>query len=233
MSDKLELSPTSIKDEEVLKQCRDALNKWSSKLPFAITRKLGNDGEFLSASMYHAYTFKIATEFAHRQFVLEKGGTPVNNPTPIENVNMWNIGGAKLTGNYKVGLPSTCYAETCTHCHGDGRITCPDCNGSRHVKCSRCKGEGEEKCSKCGGKGEVRCPSCGGGGMIGDLKSLRFGSVNIGGASQSTATCSKCHSSGKVGCHKCHGKGSYTCSKCHGRGEGTCSKCKGWGGIKC
>ena len=233
MSDKLELSPTSIKDEEVLKQCRDALNKWSSKLPFAITRKLGNDGEFLSASMYHAYTFKIATEFAHRQFVLEKGGTPVNNPTPIENVNMWNIGGAKLTGNYKVGLPSTCYAETCTHCHGDGRITCPDCNGSRHVKCSRCKGEGEEKCSKCGGKGEVRCPSCGGGGMIGDLKSLRFGSVNIGGASQSTATCSKCHSSGKVDCHKCHGKGSYTCSKCHGRGEVTCSKCKGSGEIKC
>lgn len=242
MNEEIELTPTPITDEEVLKQCRDALNKWSRKLPFAVTRKLGDDGELLSASMYHAYTFKIATKFAHRQFVLEKGGTPVNNPTPIESVDMWNIGGAELDGDYKVGLPSTCYAKTCDKCrgignlecgkcHGNGEVECSDCHGKGVYKCSSCGGKGETKCSTCGGKGEVKCSSChaAGSGIFGIV--IKTGS-NID-AIRRQENCRRCGGSGYETCHKCSGTGTKTCSKCHGSGEIRCKTCHETGVVKC
>lgn len=229
------LTTVAVTDLDVLQKCKDSINKWSSKLPFALTRKLGDDGQFVSATMYHAYAFRIATEFAHRKFVLKQEGRALENPTDIDDVNMWRINGAELTGDYDKPLPFTCHARKCDDCGGDGRVTCPRCNGSREEECSRCGGSGEEKCSECGGKGTVRCPSCGGGGLIGDLKSLSInvGGNKVGGMPQSMDHCTRCHGEGRVTCRKCGGTGGGTCKKCHGSRTQTCSKCDGSGEVKC
>lgn len=232
------LTTTPITDGDVLQKCKNALNKWSRELPFAITRKLGDDGELISATMYHAYTFSISNEFAHRKFLLEKGGKPVSSPLPIDQVDMWDIDGAKLEGDYKVGLPFTCYKETCEQCHGNGRVTCPECHGQCQIECGRCNGSGHEKCPECGGKGEVHCPSCGGsslGALIGNVSiGSDSASVGIGKEySHSKKYCPKCCGSGKVICHKCRGTGERTCKKCSGRGMVTCPECKGRGEVQC
>lgn len=242
MSDKLKLEPTPITDEGILKQCRDALNKWSRNLSFAITRKLGDDGEFLSASMYHAYTFKIATEFAHRKFVLEKGGVPVDNPTSIERVDMWNIGGAELTGEYKVGLPFTCYAETCEKCGGDGKVECGKCDGQGEVKCSHCHGHGVEKCGACGGTGQEKCSECGGNAQM-RCPNCTSGYLPLSGhkdvifknefKKDPWGNCVRCGGSGFLTCTRCGGVGTRTCVKCHGTGELRCKTCHETGRVKC
>ena len=233
------LTTTPITDKEIIQKCKDALNKWSKKLPFAVTRKLGDDGKFISATMYHAYTLQISTEYAHRKFVLEKGGTPLRNPTPIENVNIWNIGGAKLTGNYNVGLPFTCYAETCEKCGGDGKVECSDCHGNRKVECSACRGSGMQKCGSCGGKGEEKCSECRGNGQV---SCPVCGGARIGGPGLSFSiisnqekrdNCRKCGGSTWITCHKCGGSGTKTCKKCHGSGELRCSKCGSTGMVTC
>ena len=231
MSDKLQLTATAITDETILKQCRDALNKWSSKLPFAISRRIGDDGKFVSATMYHAYTFRIGTDYAHREFVLEKGGKPVSNPTPIGNVDMWDITGAELTGDYKVALPFTCFKQECEKCHGDGRVTCPSCGGSKEQKCGDCGGHGEVKCPECGGKGQVRCSNCNS--LLGGIKiNTLAGDVKVG-STHKRETCRVCDGLGWVTCRKCQGTETITCKKCHGEGKVTCSKCKGRGEIEC
>ena len=227
MSDEIKLTPTSITDEAVIRQCRDAINEWSSKLPFAISRKLGDDGQFISAEMYHAYTFRIETDYAHREFELKKGGDPVSHPTPIEQVDMWNIGGAELSGDYDVALPFTCYREECEDCHGHGKVDCPKCDGSREMKCPDCGGRGEDKCSDCHGSGKIPCPVCS------PSLGSAFGVHAIGMSSTKQEYCRKCGGEGWVTCRKCGGAKTQTCRNCHGSGRVTCSKCKGRGEIVC
>lgn len=228
MSDKLELTATQIADEAILSQCKDALNKWSAKLPYAVTRELGDDNVLLSAQMCHAYTFRIATDSAHRKFELKKGGSPVRNPTSIEDVDMWNIQGADLDGKYDVPLPFTCYAQTCEKCGGNGSVTC-----------SRCDGQGREECGSCNGKGDVSCSACHGDDPAW-LSDLRSATINIGGGNKiggndfktdRLGRCLKCGGAGRVTCKTCRGSGEVTCSKCHGSGKVECSDCDGKGYI--
>ena len=254
MSEKLQLNPTPITDEDVLKQCKDALNKWSSKLPFAITRKLGDDGKLISASLYHSYSFRVDSPFAQRKFELKKGGTPHNNPVSIDQLDLWHIHGADDEGDFDLELGDTCYAETCKHCHGHGKHTCGDCHGSGEVTCGKCDGHRQIKCPDCGGRGKVNCPSCGGSGKIrkerlvncsschgsgigghwSDGKSYSCGSC--GGSGQKKETyyepCPSCHG-GKIPCTRCGSSGRVTCPKCGGSGKLTCSNCKGSGEIVC
>ena len=226
MSDEIKLTATSITDEAVIKQCKDAINEWSSKLPFAISRKLGDDGQFISAEMYHAYTFSIETDYAHREKKKKKGGDPVSHPTPIEQVDMWDIGGAELSGDYDVPLPFTCYREECEDCHGHGKVDCPKCKGSREMKCPDCGGRGEEKCDECGGRGTVPCPVCGGT----DVGIFTIETMDKHGKRD---FCRRCGGEGRVTCRKCGGAKTQTCRNCHGSGRVTCSKCKGRGEIVC
>ena len=221
------LTPTPISDEAVLAKCKEALNKWSSKLAFAVTRQLGDEAQLTAAAMYHAYTFRIETQYAHRKFELKKGGNPTSQPTPIDQVDMWDIDGAELTGKYDVPLPFTCYRERCDDCHGHGRVDCPSCKGSREVRCGNCGGRGEEKCSECSGHGHVPCPNCG---------DFAIGPLRLGTTldrSNKRDFCRRCGGEGEVTCRKCGGSGTKTCSKCHGSGSVTCSKCKGRGEITC
>lgn len=243
------LAPTPITDESVLQQCKVALNKWSKELPFAITRKLGDDGQLISASMYHAYTLGISTEFATRKFDLQKGGKPVSNPRRIVDYEMWNISGADITGDYDLPLKETCYAETCGKCggngkiecgkcHGHGEVECSDCHGKGIYKCSSCGGSGEKRCGNCGGKGEENCPDCHGHGTVpcpvcGGTEIGLGLTMKIGSAGTDTKYCRRCGGESRITCRKCGGSGARTCQKCHGNGKIKCSKCNGLGEIRC
>lgn len=210
------LAPVLITDEGVLSQCKATLNKWSNKLPFTVSRNLGDAVELVSATMYHAYSFSIDTEFATRKFDLQKGGTPVSRPVDVDSLDLWRIAGVKDEGNFDFAIKETCYKETCEHCGGEGRSTCDECGGGRKVTCKKCDGSGKTKCHTCWGKGETDCPKIAGNWKHG-----------------TGSDCPVCHGTSKVICKKCHGTGEVTCSKCGGRGEVTCDKCDGKGYITC
>lgn len=215
MSEQIKLAPCAVTDSAVLAQCVEAMNKWSQKLPFGPTKALGTDTSLVSAKMYHTYGLSIDTDYAHREFVLEKGGKPMSNPKDIKEYDLWKIVGVQESGDAKKELPDTCYKEECDKCNGDGKTTCDECNGDGKVTCSKCDGAGQVRCSKCRGSGEVAC-SC----------------KTISGLN-SPKVCPKCHNSGTVRCTSCHGSGEVRCSKCGGRGEVKCDKCGGKGEIVC
>lgn len=218
MSEQIKLAPCAVTDSTVLAQCVEAMNKWSQKLPFGPTKALGTDTSLVSAKMYHTYGLSIDTEYAHREFVLEKGGKPMSNPKNIKDYDLWMIGGVAESGDAKKALPDTCYKEECDKCNGNGKTTCDECNGDGKVTCGKCDGTGQVRCRKCGGKGKVAC-SCSG--------SIFYGN----GPDQKV--CPKCRNSGSVRCPECHGNGDIRCSKCGGRGEVKCDKCGGKGEIVC
>ena len=215
------LAPALITDDKVLSQCKETLNKWSNKLPFTVTRNLGDAVELVSANMFHAYSFSVDTEFVKREFDLQKGGNPVSSPTDIKRYGLWTVPGVKDSGDFDFPIKETCYKETCDHCDGEGKSTCDECGGGRKVTCKKCDGSGKVKCGSCWGKGESTCPRSG--------RDWKHGS----GTYPDGHLCPECHGTNKVTCRKCHGSGEVTCSKCGGRGEVTCGKCGGKGYIAC
>ena len=169
MSDPNIPGPTPITDEEEFRSFRQRLDEWSRSLPFAVTRKLGEESRILSASMHHAYPFRIETKYAVREFTLEEGGIPDADPTPIECIEMWRIPGAPTTGNFKKPVPGTCFASACDECDGRGEVTCPECNGGHMVNCPKCGGSGfvdGRSCGKCGRRGVIVCEKCNGRGIV-------------------------------------------------------------------
>lgn len=225
MSEKKALGPANVADEKVIAQCKEALNKWSSSLAFAVTKQLGTDAEFVSAQVYHAYGFLLSTNCAQREFVLEKGGTPKPSPVDIKTYDLWDVKGMTFDGEYKKEIPDTCFKRECEECHSDGKVTCDRCDGSGKEQCGKCDGSGEVKCSECGGVGEKWCSACRGGGKIGIFEPS--------GLNDKKPHCHRCGGTGKETCKKCHGSQVETCKKCHGSGEVTCDKCGGKGEIKC
>ena len=215
------LAPALITDDKVLNQCKETLNKWSNKLPFTVTRNLGDAVELVSANMFHAYSFSVDTEFVKREFDLQKGGNPVSSPADIKRYGLWTVPGVKDCGDFDFPIKETCYKETCDHCGGEGKSTCDECGGGRKVTCKKCDGSGKTKCHTCWGKGETNCPRYGRDWKHGD------------GRYPDGHLCPECHGTNKVTCKKCHGTGEVTCSKCGGRGEVTCDKCDGKGYITC
>ena len=219
MNEQIKLAPSEISDAAVLAKCVEAMNKWSQKMPFGPTKTLGTDGKLISASMYHTYGLSVDTDYAHREFVLEKGGKPVSNPKDVKSYELWKITGVPDSGDQKKELSDTCYKEECDECHGAGKTTCPDCNGEGKVTCGKCDGSGQVKCRKCGGSGEMKCPTC--------TNSMWYGD------GENQKMCPKCHNAGTVTCTECHGNGEVRCSKCSGKGEVKCDKCGGKGEITC
>ena len=134
MSEQIKLAPSAVTDSAVLAQCVEAMNKWSQKLPFGPTKALGTDTSLVSAKMYHTYGLSIDTDYAHREFVLEKGGKPMSNPKDIKDYDLWKIAGVPESGDAKKELPDTCYKEECDKCNGEGKTTCDDCNGDGKVR---------------------------------------------------------------------------------------------------
>ena len=231
------LAPTQITDAQVLDQCKKTLNNWSNKLPFTVTRNLGDAVELVSANMYHAYSFGVDTAFAQRKFDLQKGGTPVSSPVDKDSLDLWRIAGVKDEGDFDFAIKETCYRETCDHCHGDGKTTCDECGGKGKVECPSCEGKGEGKCKNCHGYGELRCDKCAGGGKVDSMFktssfNTRDGEIRVGN-SDVWKPCPRCHGSARIKCDTCHGSGIVKCKKCSGRGEVTCGKCKGKGVIVC
>ena len=209
-----QLKPTQIVDEEILNQCKLALNKWSNKQPFCVSRNFGDAVELVSAHMFHAYSFSLNTKYLQRKFELKQGGSPVSSPVDVEDLDMWEISEGDK-GNFDKALKETCHKVECEHCHGEGKHTCDECNGDKRVTCDKCDGGKKIKCSKCGGKGHVNCPRC-------TSRSI----FNEG-------ICPKCNGTKKVQCDRCHGTGEMTCPKCNGGGSVTCPSCKGKGIIAC
>ena len=218
MNEVIKFAPSAITDSDVLSKCVEAMNKWSQKLPFGPTKALGTDTTLIQAQMYHTYGLKVDTEYAHREFSLEKGGKPTSNPKNIKEYDLWKIAGVPESGDTKKELSDTCYKEECDKCGGEGKTTCDTCNGDGKVTCSKCDGAGQMRCRKCGGSGEVKC-SCSGSIFYGD------------GPNQKV--CPKCHNSGSIRCPECHGSGEVRCNKCGGRGEVKCDKCGGKGIVVC
>lgn len=231
------LTPTSVSDAQILEQCRQAINKWSNALPFAIVRNMGDAIEFVSATQYHAYSFTVDTRFVTRKFEEQKGGDPVRSPADIKQYSLWTVPGVAEEGDFDFPIKETCYKVTCETCEGQGRMTCGECHGERKVTCDKCDGAGEAKCGTCHGYGELRCDKCAGGGRVDAMfKSTSLytmdGKIRVGN-SDVWQTCPKCHGSARRKCDSCHGTGKKTCSKCSGKGEVKCGTCDGTGIVTC
>ena len=158
-----QLKPTQIVDTNVINQCRQMLNTWSNKQPFCMVRNLGDSVEFISAQLFHAYSFCLNTKYLQRRFELKKGGTPTSSPVDVGDLDMWEISEGEegcFDKALKIGLFES------RGWLNDKKQHCMRCGGSGKETCRKCHGEGTERCSKCGGKGEIICGSCGGKGVI-------------------------------------------------------------------
>ena len=254
MTAKSELAPTPVKDEKVLRKCREALNDWSKKFRFAPTRKLGDDGRFVSASLYHAYSLRVSTRFAQRKFELGNGGTPHNKPVSIAQYDLWNVPGAPTGGDFDLELGDTCHVETCEECKGQGKHACTRCGGKGKTTCFKCDGKRETECSECNGKRNIDCPRCNGSGRIHENipEPSRNGlgnGVRQENRKKSESRDSDCHGKawitdkrslqcpdckdGKLPCPDCKGTGHVTCPECGGRGKLICDECDGSGSVVC
>lgn len=211
------LTPTSVSDAQILEQCRQAINKWSNALPFAIVRNMGDVIEFVSATQYHAYSFTVDTRFVTRKFEEQKGGDPVRSPADIKQYSLWTVPGVAEEGDFDFPIKETCYKVMCETCEGQGRMTCGECHGERKVTCGKCNGAGVTKCHTCWGKGREKCNHNG----------LFYGE------GEGKKRCPKCNNTDEITCTKCHGAGEVRCSKCSGKGEVKCGTCDGTGIVTC
>lgn len=135
----------------------------------------------------------------------ESGGNAGANLCILEMIRSNPV--ATLSINRHIETVEHAYVETCSSCHGSGKITCGTCHGS-----------GESHCGHCSG-GRTRCVSCGGSGRY---------YVN---STNTNASCSGCGGSGTSICGYCTGSGRIRCTTCSGSGSISCSSCAGTGYI--
>ena len=98
--------------------------------------------------------------------------------------DLMNLADCKEVGSYFI-------EETCTECHGEGKLL---------VRCRTCSGRGNEICTLCGGIGVIK-------------KRDNFG--------ETFSTCQKCAGKGDYECTHCHGTKleNARCYVCDGKGK--------------
>lgn len=95
--------------------------------------------------------------------------------------------------------------ESCSPCHGKGRMQCAKCKGRGYEPCPHCNAQGFEECNECRGNRQVRGPQ-------GQMQ-----------------TCHRCHGLGKTSCSFCKENQQIQCSICRTKGETQCRSCGGHG----
>ena len=234
IAEPMTLNHVNITDESTINTCKELLNAWSIGIPFSPTKTLGNDSEFVSATLFHLYKFKMITDIACRNFVLEWDlcrNNAASSPRNIKSYDIWNIMKDDLENNIKVDLSDTCYEANCDECKGRTQVICPNCNGKKRLDCSDCNGRGYNEievtrtCPTCNGKGLIdynrrACPTCTGVFTkllnIDKNNSLRHGSGKINATEREE--CPHCNK-GKIDCDTCYGDGRVACPKCDATGR--------------
>ena len=236
-----------VKDDALITQCKNILDKWSNRIPFSPIKKLGSKTEFLSATELATYKTAVTTQIEKRW--LEDHDVPYRGePLPAKirpknEFDPWSMPFKRFADfsehKQSIDLPDTRQVCDCPRCDATGRVPCPQCKGAGEVICGTCGGHGFNRCRNCSG-GQIRktrkvprqtnCEWCSGKGISFDKRCTACGGKGTtfkDFEEETYVNCNECAGKGEVRCNTCHSSGKVNCSTCSASGEVTCPNCKG------
>jgi len=210
-----------IKDEKFIKKERELITDYFNKIPHHDLKNLGDIIDIINCTYLPAY--KIILYCYYNERTLKTDHYPylkaevIPEPTvTVDNVNLWSypLNNEKdfepFSESYIINASKN--LETCSSCHGSGKLICYSCRGTGRVSCN-----------SCGGSGRNMCFSCGGRGYVSEYSSYEKRSISV--------PCRSCMGTGYKICSSCDGTGIRTCFECGGSGTLVCSNCSGTGKI--